>query len=1426
MPAVDWDVFGKLPGSSSHNFETLCRALIHTHYSRFGVFTALANQPGVEFHLKLDTDCALGRAGKWFGWQCRWYGLTNGAALGSARRKKIEKALSTTKRAVPGLTDWVLWTRHTLTRNDQKWFHGLQTTARMKLHLHTATDVEQLLTGQAEIFRATYFGELVLTRDDLATLHATSVAAVKQRWLPEAHQVLEAEETVRRMLGEAGSWNELIAVADRLASAAKSIVTDSRGLEDPLAGKATDFANLIQTFAEHLRETHDLLAKGDLCLLWHRLDAQPKPPTQEQAAVPRHLRAARSRAGLLATNALADIRLGRLLLDDFKRLLGTRVVGVLADAGGGKTQFAAQVTAPAAGRPAGILLYGRALQARGSLNDLAQKVVPPGRASPVTSFEALVAALDAAGQRARHRLPIIIDGLNEAEDPRAWKGPLASLKETLHRYPYVLVVCTLRTGARRPEDSDPGPENLKAPASKTAFKSQALPDDVEVIDLPGFGHHTQDAVRRYFKYYRITAGDADVPLGLLSHPLTLRLFCEVTNMTRATDVGIESTPGSLSELFARYLDDAAERIAALAPTTCRYDAQDVHGALDLVGRLLWEQRSRVLDEDTLRQCLGDSARRWPESMVHALEQGGIIIRLDRTSPAGTGVMAVYDALAGHLIADSILKTHRAQGFPIWLRERATLAAFSGTAAQVHPLAADIFSALVALVPRRLLGERQLWKLLNEPLRTSALLEAARLERAYVDTVTVNALAALAAQNSERAGGLFRALRQKRSVTAHPLNTQFLDLILRPMGVADRDLRWTEWIRRYRDHALADVVRLEERWRRSSAALSPADALRAQWLMWMLTTTIIELRDRVTRALYWFGRRAPQALFDMTCGSLAINDPYVSERMLAATYGVAMAKHVDFADRPFAKSTLPSWAQRIYDLVFRENAPHGTTHILARDYASKLLELALLYRPRLFSHPEMSRIRPPFKDGGLREWQQGTSTESLRGVDSPFRMDFENYVLGRLVPARRNYDFEHAAFKRIRAEVLWRIEQLGWSPKLFGDIDQKIASAQSRSSDDRRRTERYGKKYSWIAYFERAGLQQDLGLIDRTCDQRDRPRDVDIDPSFPAPPPSFKAIPEDFLGDSRLKTEEWIANGPVPNLNPCLRLPTCRGERGPWVTLDCYLNQEDPIRGRRIFLFIRSFLVPRLHACSFFRHLVRQDLAGRWLPEVPRVIYTFAGEIPWCTSYPPNARAPFRFEVEKNRVKVRRKVSAHFLDGQPIDLTQIDRAAIRALVEGSGVEPKPLSAEQRKRVVVKQVLVEREEVRVKERRFRVLIPVQEFGWEGRSLENEFVFGTTLAKEIARDLNLMGQPQTFDSFTQQGIKATWCVGAHSDAKDTQTLFLMREDLLKQYLRKKDLALVWAAWGERQYAMAVREKWSKEDSRPDIAFRVFQTVKQFRC
>jgi len=123
-----------------------------------------------------------------------------------------------------------------------------------------------------------------------------------------------------------------------------------------------------------------------------------------------------------------------------------------------------------------------------------------------------------------------------------------------------------------------------------------------------------------------------------------------------------------------------------------------------------------------------------------------------------------------------------------------------------------------------------------------------------------------------------------------------------------------------------------------------------------------------------------------------------KRMLAATYGVAMARQYDFEDPSFVKTVLPVYGRKLYEAIFKPNAPFGTTHILARDYARRTIDITLIHHRDLLTAEERERITPPFTDGGIKKWGQSEdrNKDEYRNGNAPIQMDFGNYTLGKLV----------------------------------------------------------------------------------------------------------------------------------------------------------------------------------------------------------------------------------------------------------------------------------------------------------------------------------------------------------------------------------------------------------------------------------------------
>jgi hypothetical protein len=1223
------------------------------------------------------------------------------------------------------------------------------------------------------------------------------------------------------MLAEPESWDQLTIVGESLKRAAEVIASHEGKIGNELRATIDLFVFACSSFADTLLTFHEILEKGDLDVIQQRLEDRNTLIDVNVRSTPRRLHTANLPIALDATNALADMRIAKDLLNEAEEFLGIGLLALLADAGGGKTQLAAQITAPQVGRPAGILLHGRDLHKGQTLDDLAHHFKISG--APVNSMERLIASLDSAGKRAGCRLPILIDGLNEAENPYDWKPALAMMNEVIKKYPYVMIVCTLRTGER--QRNLPEWEKEKKTKFRESFAIMALPEGIRRIESEGFGRDVDDAIDKYFKYFRINTGDAEIPVELLQHPLTLRIFCEVSNPKRESEVSIGYFPASLSPLFDEYVMNACKRIAQLPNQSHCYSPDEIQSAVYNLGIELWESNQREISEKKFRATVSDTERPWNSSIVNLLAQEGIIFRNPGDVPGECEITPIYDALGGYLIASALLDKHRKDRDLEWTRCPETLSSFLGE--NSHKLASDIFSSLVSLVPRRIRG-KQLWKELPDPLRHIALIYTTTLEAEYLDKETIDAIFKIMTDNPKRNNYLLSRFREIRAVSDHPFNARFLDRILRDMPVAQRDLIWTEWVRETRQERLNELLSLEGRFRHSTSSRLESDRLRAIWIMWLLTSTDRELRDIATRTLYWFGRGDADTFFDESVKSLSINDPYVPERMLAASYGVAMAKHIEGDNDTFRQSILPKYAHRLYESLFAPNAPFCSTHILLREYASRTIELTMFYEPSHFNTDEAERSRPPFKDGTKHELCESTKAkDNIYGLDSPFRIDFENYTLGSLVPGRRNYDENHKGYQKVRAQVLWRVEQLGWSSTLFRDVDNAIEREKhwSRTASNAKRVERYGKKYSWIAYYEIAGFLHDKAALASWMSPRSF---LDIDPSFPDQIMKGNVIDTDFLGEREIKTEEWIVNGPMLNLNRYLVQEKVQQEIGPWILLDGYFTQEDKNRGRRLFCFIRSFLVPFCNADLFVDHLSKQNLGGRWLPEKPSVSNAFAGEIPWCNAFIPNSQCEFSFVTSEKLVTVKKKKKEYYLDGKKLGISDIDVARVLIFhnLDSLDKDKKSINKEDLDRIESKEIDVNAEEVERSYTKFNAIIPVCDINWDGdRSAANYSGHATTLAKEISHEMKLRGRPQTFDLFDQDGEMVTLNVSDHSnDISNYQSMFFIKEDLIRSYLTKKDYCLVWAIWGEREYSLNKIEMFFNREDKPKQAYSVYSYVKRY--
>ena len=1047
MPALDWEKFRQLPGDPAANWEQLCRSVVLRSFGSLGSFREVAQQPGVEFHLKLDRSSGtLGNPGRWWGWQCRWYDVQPGRQIGKRRRDDVVTAIRKTEEVLPQVTDWVLWTKRPLTPTDQKWFDEIQST--MTLHLWNENHLDTHLVGDASILRDTYFGNLVFTPDTLKKLLRSSLAPVRDRWIPEVHIRVDPEAEIRRILGEADYWPEISCSVRKLRASIEELTPvvykiDGR-LRPELAALLGDTEYLCTTLATVATALRDNELRRVIKV---RADVwKPQFSIARGTRLARALTRARSPSSLTVQAMLARYHDALELYRFFWRYLTTNLVAVIGPAHAGKTHLAAALTAAREGRPSGVYLEAWPLTRRGTVDDLLTRL--PGLAT--SSFIEILEAVEAAGERSGTRIPVVIDGLNESEDPANWKAELKRLKVALSDFRHVVVVITIR----------PSTEEI------------ALPADLQRFRCDGFSSLTLQAIRSYFAFYKIDPGSLRLPLRRFSDPLFLRIFCESTNPDRMVEVDLDEIPASLVGAFIRFRETVADRIANRPGSVRRY-TPGILRALDTIALSLWETNRRATTFDKVRELIGDRSVDWTESLARALADEGILSR--EAEPGGDERSAfLFDAFAGFLLADALTKHMSPNTFQAWIRDDNTIARLGAVPQEAHPLAFDIRKALVSMVPRSL--PSQLWQFLDGDLKREAIIDAADLEGSLLDDATsteIGQIALLPPTSPNR--DLFDRFREVQDDSDHPLNAEFLDQLLTSQSVSDRDLRWTEWVRASAEQLLQDVLEFADEWRQRESR-TREDRLRALWLKWLLTTTVRHLRDHATLALYWYGRFDPRTYFELVLSSLQTSDPYVPERMLAASYGVVMAVP---GDGRSGSDELTPFLSGLWDALGDSKATSATDHWLMREYAEGIVEVTRRYYPDALGR-WLGGVQ--FATPSRTLATSAGESRAIANANLSYGYYFEKYTVSRLVGGRFSHGADSPEYQEMMSWIRGRTWQLGWRPEGFGSIDRILGRSlyDERTRPDR--TDTYTQKYGWIGFYEAAGRQQREGRL--TIDPED------------------------------------------------------------------------------------------------------------------------------------------------------------------------------------------------------------------------------------------------------------------------------------------------------------------------------------------------------
>jgi hypothetical protein len=779
--------------------------------------------------------------------------------------------------------------------------------------------------------------------------------------------------------------------------------------------------------------------------------------------------------------------------------------------------------------------------------------------------DAMVVALDAAGEVSGFPLVIFIDALNETQpDRRKWQAWLPTMLEQIKPHSSLKLYVSCRDTYIR----DVVPTALRLPT----------------LVHNGFLGREYEAQFAFFQHYGLGVPAEPLLQDEFANPLFLRLICEALQAS-----GVQAVPAGREGIRSviNLLLRAKNQKAAVA---CDYDAREnrVSAAMLRLAAAMAEAGSTQLALSKAKELVDGSPAPQSRSLLAVLEGESLVAIIER--PAVTlgsepdySVRFTFERVGDHLIVENLLSGAQDISQAFAAGGRLHFLCESDASARAN---AGLLEALSIQLPETHGGELMDGVdgiapiLLQEPF-----IAGLQWRNPIHITDRTREIVEEALSHRDTAASAFEAILCIALRAGHPLNATFLDGLLRRFPMLSRDPFWanlletsySDWSDRVKPHS--GVHRLIDTARRADLTALPDDVGRL-WgvaLAWFCASPDRRIRDRATMAMVSLFRSRPSVVVPLLRRFAESDDEYIAERVLVASYGALLL-------RPSA-SHLHDAASEIYDRYFAEGEPPLNASL--RDHARLIIELAVEFD---VSPPQLwpDRYQPPYSS----PWPiQLPSEEDVK----PFAMDrkrfpqmslveqfglatgtdFARYIVEPYVVNAFNLEDAGLSKLGLFRWFLKKAVELGYpGPKDYSALfDRDLLATFGGGRGKPAWAERLGKKYYWVFLHQLVGqLADHIGRKSWVSrDSRAPTNDLqgldlrDIDPTdlrmfVPDPPrdePWLTPCPYVFTGPNSPKDDAaWLAENNLPDVERALVLTDGNGVQ--WHAL----NMRETWNGKR------------------------------------------------------------------------------------------------------------------------------------------------------------------------------------------------------------------------------------------------------------------------
>lgn len=786
---------------------------------------------------------------------------------------------------------------------------------------------------------------------------------------------------------------------------------------------------------------------------------------------------------------------------------------------------------------------------------------------------------------------IVIDALNEGATVDFWRVAMQRMDKLLEQYSHIKLIVTYREG-----------ENFD------------LSKSFHTLSLNGFGESTDEAIEKYFKYYLIEDENDELKRkfkGEFNEPLFLSMFCYAVQR----DPRFLSGNFTYADLFHCYIkfrndnvsvgvdEDPRRNVTEKALMKCASYSLYYKGCGDMS-----RQKARHYADQICRN------RTWSKSLLYWLLKENLML------PSGyddDSLMFGYQKMGDFLMADVFMQSKMTD------KEKIDFVLEKGNSRNDYSY------------------RRFITALLSEWDKTQVLLERKESKGRSFIPLVLNSLTL----NGKNKGVVLDWIRTNGIFSLHILHDFYtylsLDVflsahhVLGGMDMVERDKWWTSAINaiyssRYDEFQLARIVDVdfdkesEKDWKKTLIMLC-----------WMCTTPHPFVRGKILRKLVSLFDVNPSMAVFVLDSFYDCNDPYVVQVCVCAIYGHLLRKR--------DSKTCEVIAKRLLQYFYQNN--HAPDDILVRQWTMLTLALADELNPNA---GYFKKINPPFasqdtlalmvdsKEQIGKEYF-GTSKGSWRMYETLYGFsDFSRYIIGTNSNST-SYVFMQVSKGNINALPLVDIMQLvaniakhdfKWDDDL-GKLDNHIYSNGRHSN----LTERFGKKYLWLALYKVDALLSDSCFVVDYSRHVYSPKIDDLERiPYPWHTREYSDIDPSIIDDSdalpytRFRTSDMENVESVTNAQwlagdysiPKPRLLVMDEDDSAWIVLTCYDGHQTNAEENTVkdlFLFSNAGFVKNEELETFKKWAKTQDFYGRWMPERRNGSIDYLwNEYPWAPTY--------------------------------------------------------------------------------------------------------------------------------------------------------------------------------------------------------------------